>query len=292
MESRVWLITGCSSGFGEQFVRQNIARGDKVIATGRNAATKLAHLKDTGAAILDLDVTLPEEDIFSVIQEAHKIYGRIDLLINNAGYVESGPMEELSIERIQRCLETNFFGPLKVTKAILPLMREQRSGMVAFIGSINWQGGWCGHPSATAYSATKFALESLTECLQTEFAALFDNSVRFIIFEPGYFRTEAFSHSNVIHLPAKLPEYKAFCELVGQHQRQIYHNENGDSAKGVARMIDVLTSTGMAAGKDLPPRLPLGTDSLEMIRTKCQATLELCDEWEDLIVSTDAMAEI
>jgi short-subunit dehydrogenase involved in D-alanine esterification of teichoic acids len=116
MESRVWLITGCSSGFGqvslgsaphkvgtvcltmnrEQFVRQNIARGDKVIATGRNAATKLAHLIDTGAVILDLDVTIPEADIFSKIQEAHQIYGRIDVLVNNAGYIESGAMEELS----------------------------------------------------------------------------------------------------------------------------------------------------------------------------------------------------
>jgi hypothetical protein len=135
-------------------------------------------------------------------------------------------------------------------------------------------------------------LTGLTECLQREFATLFDNSVRFIIFEPGYFRTEVFAQTNVIHLSAKLPEYETFSEAVGQHQVQIHHKENGDPVKGVARMIDILTSTGMAAGKDLPPRLPLGTDSLEVIRNKCQATLQLCDEWEDLIVSTDAVAEI
>jgi NAD(P)-dependent dehydrogenase (short-subunit alcohol dehydrogenase family) len=80
----------------EQFVRQNIARGDKVIATGRNAATKLAHLKDTGAAILDLDVTIPESEIFAKIKEAHQIYGRIDVLVNNAGYIESGAVEDIS----------------------------------------------------------------------------------------------------------------------------------------------------------------------------------------------------
>lgn len=285
MESRVWLITGCSSGFGEQFVLQNIARGDKVIATGRNAATKLAHLKDTGAAILDLDVTLPEADIFAIFKEARQIYGRIDILVNNAGYIESSAVEELSIERVQRSLETNFLGPLKVTKAVLPIMREQGSGIVAFLGSI---GGIQGYPSATAYSVTKFALESLTECLQGEFAALFNNSVRFIIFEPGYFRTEVFSSTNIVHLPAKLPEYQGFTEMAGQRQRQVYHNENGDPMKGVARMIDVLTSTGMAAGKDLPLRMPLGTDALECVRNKCRATLQICDEWEDFIVSTDA----
>lgn len=127
--------------------------------------------------------------------------------------------------------------------------------------------------------------------MQGEFAAIFDNSVRFIIFEPGYFRTEVFSISNRVHLPATLPEYKAFSEAAGGRQLQLYHHELGDPVKGVARMIDVLTGSGMARGKDLPPRLPLGSDSLVSIRNKCQAMLQLCDEWEDIIVSTDMAAD-
>ncbi|EED16544.1 hydroxybutyrate dehydrogenase, putative [Talaromyces stipitatus ATCC 10500] len=288
MEPRVWLITGCSSGFGEQFVRQNIARGDKVIATGRNAATKLAHLKDTGAAILDLDVTISEAEIFSKINEAHQIYGRIDVLVNNAGYIESGAVEDIFIDRIQRSLDTNFFGSLKVTRAVLSIMREQKSGVVGFIGSM---GGWTGYPASIAYSSSKFALECLADCLQAEFAALFENCVRFIIFEPGYFRTEVFAPTKPLVLPANIPGYEPFNQVLAKGLNELYGNEAGDLVKGVARMIDVLTGTGMAAGKELPPRLPLGTDGLESIRAKCQATLKICEDWEDLITSTDVVIE-
>jgi hypothetical protein len=127
--------------------------------------------------------------------------------------------------------------------------------------------------------------------LQSEFAALFSRDIQFIIFEPGYFRTEIFSSTNVVHLPSNIPEYQAFNNATVQRQKGIYHNEKGDPVKGVARMIDTLTSSGMAEGKKLPPRLPLGSDSLQVVRAKCQATLKLCDEWEDLIVSTDIPAE-
>jgi hypothetical protein len=127
--------------------------------------------------------------------------------------------------------------------------------------------------------------------LQSEFAALFSRDIQFIIFEPGYFRTEIFSSKNVVHLPSKIPEYQAFNHATVKRQKGIYNNEKGDPVKGVARMIDTLTISGMAEGKKLPPRLPLGSDSLQVVRAKCQATLKLCDEWEDLIVSTDISTE-
>ena len=95
MAPLVWLVTGCSSGFGEQFVHSILARGDKVIATGRDAATRLQHLNDTGAAILDLDVSIPQAQLSTTIEQALKIYGGIDVLVNNAGYIESAPVEEL-----------------------------------------------------------------------------------------------------------------------------------------------------------------------------------------------------
>ncbi|KAF5015526.1 hypothetical protein F66182_13115, partial [Fusarium sp. NRRL 66182] len=175
-----------------------------------------------------------------------------------------------------------------VTRAVLAIMRAQKSGVVGFIGSV---GGWKGYPASLAYSLSKFALECVTENLQIEFAALFENCVRFIVFEPGYFRTQVFAPTNVVLQPANIPEYEPFNKALTEELSQVYGNEPGDSVKGVARMIDVLTGTGMAAGKELPPRLPLGTDSLEAIRAKCEATLKICDEWEDLIKSTDVAAE-
>lgn len=127
--------------------------------------------------------------------------------------------------------------------------------------------------------------------MQSEFAALFTHDIKFTIFEPGYFRTEIFSPKNVVHLPTDLPEYQDFNNATVQRQKGIYHNEKGDPVKGVARMIETLTSSGMAEGKTLPPRLPLGSDSLQVVRAKCQATLKLCDEWKNVIVSTDIPTE-
>jgi hypothetical protein len=131
------------------------------------------------------------------------------------------------------------------------------------------------------------SLSGLTECLQGEFAALFGPDIRFIIFEPGYFGTEVFSPRNIVHPAASQPEYEAFNKMASQRECAVYKHENGDVVKGVTRMIDVLTGTGMAVGKELPPRMPLGSDSLQVVRNKCLATLKLCNEWEGLIVSTD-----
>jgi hypothetical protein len=115
--------------------------------------------------------------------------------------------------------------------------------------------------------------------------------IRTIIFEPGYFRTKALSQENIQHEQGHLSAYAEFNKMVQQYQISVYGNEPGDPVKAVARMIDVLTGTGLAAGKQLPPRLPLGTDVLKVVREKCQTTLKLLDEWEDLIVSTDIAKE-
>ncbi|KAF4630093.1 hypothetical protein G7Y89_g8046 [Cudoniella acicularis] len=124
-----WLITGCSSGFGEQFTRQLCATGDNVIATGRNAETKLAHLKDTGASILDLDVTAPAAEINAKMAEAWNLYpGGIDVVVNNAGYILSAAFEELTQGDLENIFKTNFHGPLNITRALLPKLRAKGKG--------------------------------------------------------------------------------------------------------------------------------------------------------------------
>src|SRR5271169_664807 len=155
-QQRVWLVTGANSGFGAEFVHQILARGDKVIATGRNPA-KLAVLSDTKAHLLKLDVTSPLQELQAIAKEAASVYGRIDVLVNNAGYIEMGTIEETTPERTFQQFNTNVFGLLNVTRAVLPYMRERRSGAVVNIGSI---GGWGGIAGAGLYCATKAVVSS------------------------------------------------------------------------------------------------------------------------------------
>jgi NADP-dependent 3-hydroxy acid dehydrogenase YdfG len=158
----VWFITGCSSGFGEQFVHSILARGDKVIATGRNLS-RLQHLQNTGASILQLDVTDSQEIINDKIAEAISIHGRIDVLVNNAAFIQVGTWEDLSAEDFRAQFETNVFGTLKVTKALLPHFRQRKMGVNVFISSLS---GWIGHDFCGAYAGSKFALEGTSQCYE------------------------------------------------------------------------------------------------------------------------------
>lgn len=165
MAPQTWLITGCSSGFGAEFVHQLRALGDNVIATGRNAETRLSHLKDTGATILDLDVTAPEDIIAAKVEEAWGVYpGGIDVVVNNAGYILTAAFEELTYARtlssawtsfltylcrqkdVEDVFKTNFHGPLNITRALLPKLRAKGTGTLLFMSSqAAWQYvlTWC-----------------------------------------------------------------------------------------------------------------------------------------------------
>ncbi|KAI1013790.1 hypothetical protein LB503_010593 [Fusarium chuoi] len=276
-----WFITGCSSGFGEALVRQLRSAGDNVIATGRNADTKLSHLKETGAAILDLDVSSSPEAIKSKIDEAWSIYDGIDVVVNNAGYILSGAVEELTQEDMEKSFKVNFHGPMNITRAVLPYLRKKGSGTLLFVGS---QAGWHADPSASGYCASKFALEGAVECLSKELA-IFAPSLKVLIVEPGYCRTPVFN--KIQHVEARVPEYAQFNEAVRQAEATLTENSPGDPEKAVARMIELVKGTGFAEGKTLPLRVPLGSDSWSRVKTKCEETLEICREWEELAKSVD-----
>ncbi|CAG8952805.1 hypothetical protein HYFRA_00009050 [Hymenoscyphus fraxineus] len=280
---QTWLITGCSSGFGEEFVRQLRAAGDNVIATGRNASTKLAHLKETGASILDLDVTASQEEITSKIAEAWNLYpDGIDVVVNNAGYILSGAFEEVTQEDLEMSFKTNFHGPLNITRAILPKLRAKGTGTLFYMSS---QAAWHSDPSATAYCSSKFALEGAVECLSKELA-IFAPKLKVLLLEPGYFRTQAFS--NIRHVPDRVDIYAQFNAGVKQFEQSVVGNEPGDSKKAIEIMIDLVKGTGVAAGKEtIPLRVPLGSDGLERIKAKCQETLKICEDWEEVAKSTD-----
>ncbi|KAI8627987.1 NAD(P)-binding protein [Xylariaceae sp. FL1651] len=280
--SKTWLITGCSSGFGELFVRQLRALGNNVIATGRNAEHKLAHLADTGASILDLDVIAPVPEIEAKMAQAWSLYPNgIDVVVNNAGYILSGAVEELKQEEIEHVFKTNFHGPLNITRALLPRLRARGNGTLLYMSS---QAGWHADPGAAGYCATKFALEGAVECLSKELA-IFAPGIKVLIIEPGYFRTHAFS--NINHVPARIPDYAQFNAEVRALEASIVGNEPGDAAKAVTVMIDLVNGTGVAAGKTIPLRVPLGSDGWERIRAKGDSLVKICDEWEEVAKSTD-----
>ncbi|KAI1436711.1 hypothetical protein GGR50DRAFT_649197 [Xylaria sp. CBS 124048] len=279
---QTWLVTGCSSGFGELFVRQLRKSGDNVIATGRNSEVKLAHLRETGAVIMNLDVSAPAAEIEAKMAEAWDIFpGGIDVVVNNAGYILSGAVEELTAEELEGTMRTNFFGPMNITRSLLPKLRAKGKATLLFLSS---QAGWHADPGASGYCASKFALEGAVECLSQELA-LFAPGVKVLLVEPGYFRTRAFG--NINHVPPRVPEYAGFNAAVRQVEAGIVGNEPGDAEKGVAIMIDLVRGTGVAAGREIPLRVPLGTDGWGRIRAKCEEMMKICDEWEEVAKSTD-----
>ncbi|RSL74565.1 hypothetical protein CEP53_000143 [Fusarium sp. AF-6] len=281
-----WLITGCSSGFGELLVRKLRATGDNVIATGRNADVKLTHLKDTGATIFDLDVTESPAVIQSKINEAWDFYdGGIDVVVNNAGYILSGAVEELTQEDMEKSFKVNFHGPLNITRVILPRLRAKGKGTLLYVSS---QAAWHADPSASGYCSSKFALEGAVECLAKELA-MFAPSIKVLMVEPGYCRTPVFN--KIQHVEPRIPEYAPFNEAVRQVEASLTATSPGDPDKAVARMIELVRGTGMASGKKVPLRVPLGSDSWSKIKTKCEETLEVCMEWEEMAKSTDSPVE-
>ncbi|KAJ3284265.1 hypothetical protein HK104_010024 [Borealophlyctis nickersoniae] len=277
---RVWLITGCSSGFGRELVTAALAKGDKVIATARSTS-KIADLVEVGAATLRLDVTDSAEEIQKVVAEAINVYGHIDILVNNAGFLVEGAIEETSPTELYTLFNTNVFGLCTVTTAILPHMRARKSGVIANMGSI---GGWNGTPVAGPYCATKFALEGLTEALRAEVAHL---GIDVCLIEPGYFRTDLLRPGNRLFTQARIQDYDPAVESVRAALNEYNGKQPGDPVKGAKVIVDVLTKSGAAAGREIPVRLPLGSDALVHIKKKCDDTVALLEEWRDVIASTD-----
>ncbi|KAI1371278.1 NAD(P)-binding protein [Hypoxylon crocopeplum] len=281
---QTWLITGCSSGFGELLVRKLRTAGDNVIATGRSAEVKLAHLKETGAEILDLDVSMSSDAIKAKVEQAWGLYpDGIDVVVNNAGYILSGALEELSPQDMEDVMKTNFFGPFHITQAILPKLRAKGKGTLCYMSS---QAGWHGDASAAGYCSSKFALEGMVECLSKELAFMAPG-IKVLLIEPGYFATRAFH--NINFAPLRNTEvYGQFHAGAKAHVAGVIDNEPGNPDRAVDRIIELVKGTGMAEGKTVPLRVPLGSDGWDKIKAKCEETLKICEDWEDVARSTDA----
>ncbi|RDW88418.1 hypothetical protein BP6252_00450 [Coleophoma cylindrospora] len=279
MTQLVWLVTGCSSGFGEAFVHSILARGDKIIATARNVS-KLEPLKAIGAQILQLDITASQEQLDSCMKEALAIYGHIDVLVNNAGYTLLGTIEELMYDQWLAQFNTNLFGTINITRSLMPHFREKKSGVVIFIGSMT---GWKGDPISGGYCSSKAALELAVESFQAETGSF---GVKSLIVEPGMFRTALLSTDNIKTVDSKFEEYKPVANAVIGGAKGYSGQQQGDPHKAVELIIDVVKKEGKAAGKGFPAKLPLGADAVAQMRKKCTDVLKLLDDWEEISSST------
>ncbi|KAH8899330.1 NAD(P)-binding protein [Thozetella sp. PMI_491] len=290
MADYVWLITATSSGFGKAIALEALRRGYKVVATARDSS-QLAELQSAGAAVLDLDVTASDETLTAKFSEVRAIYGKITHVINPAGYPLCGPVEAATSEEVFKQFNTNVLGAFNVARAAVPHLREaaatgQATGLVNF-GSL---GSWTGIAAMGHYCSTKWAVSGLTESLHEELKPF---GINVCIVEPGYTRTE-FLFTGVDGKERRATTAKRLPAYEGTNSQEaldlmdrVNGQQLGNVGKGASVIVDVLTSSGVAKGRQVPPRLLLGSDSIATVRQKCEKTLKSVEEWEDISKITD-----
>jgi NAD(P)-dependent dehydrogenase (short-subunit alcohol dehydrogenase family) len=272
---RVWFITGASRGIGALIAEAALADGNAVVAAGRNVRAIVERLGDSAALLpVALDVT-DEAQAKAAVQAAVEKYGRVDVLVNNAGFGLLGAVEESADKEIRRMYDTNVFGLLNVTRAVLPTMRANRSGHVINISSV---GGYRAAAGFGVYSSTKFAVEGITEALHAELKPL---GIHATVVEPGYFRTDFLDASSLVVAPDVIDDYDETSGAVRRIAMQMNHNQPGDPKKLAAAMLRLVDAPAP------PLRLPLGTDTLAAIASKNAYVLQETDAWKELSASTD-----
>jgi NAD(P)-dependent dehydrogenase (short-subunit alcohol dehydrogenase family) len=276
---RVWFITGASRGFGARITAEALSRGDAVVAAARNPqAIEKQFGKSERLVAVKLDVT-NEAQAHEAAGIAVKAFGRIDVLVNNAGYGLLGGIEEASAEETQRVYATNVFGLLNVTRAVLPHMRRQRSGHVINISSV---GGYTGYPGWGVYGSTKFAVEGISEALTAEVAPL---GIRVTVVEPGFFRTDFLDDQSVVRTAQEIADYADTVGKTRSHAGAANHAQPGDPRK-LAKAFMVLVDA-----KEPPTRLQLGSDTVARVQAKHAHVERELRAWRDVALSTDFAAE-
>ncbi|KWE62843.1 short-chain dehydrogenase [Burkholderia ubonensis] len=275
---RVWFITGASRGIGALIAEAALADGNAVVAAGRHVPAIVERLGDSVALLpVELDVT-DEAQAKAAVQAAVEKFGRVDVLVNNAGFGLLGAVEESADKDVRRMYDTNVFGLLNVTRAVLPTMRANRSGHVINISSI---GGYRAAAGFGVYSSTKFAVEGITEALHAELKPL---GVHATVVEPGYFRTDFLDASSLVVAPDVIDDYDETSGAVRRKAVQLNRNQPGDPAKLAAAMIALVDAPNP------PLRLPLGTDTLAAIAAKNAYVAQETETWKALSASTDFAA--
>lgn len=273
--SRVWLITGSSTGFGRALAEAALAQGDRVIATARNVSQiqDLEHNYPKTAKAVRLDVT-DQTSIQTAVQSGLEAFERIDVLVNNAGYGLMGAIEEVSDQQIRNQFETNVFGLLNVTRVVIPLLRQQGSGHILNISSV---GGRMTVPRLGLYHASKFAVEGLSESLAQELKSF---GIKVVVIEPGGFATNFEDRSLISAHP--MPEYDFLREQMAKYSAE---SVRGDAAMGVQAMLKVVELP------DPPLHLAIGPGALPRLIQKLSSDIEEYQRFEDIWQASTANAK-
>ncbi|KAF7549349.1 hypothetical protein G7Z17_g6435 [Cylindrodendrum hubeiense] len=285
-DTPVWFITGASSGFGKTIALEALDRGQRVIATARNVSS-LAELGAKGAHTMSLDVVADDSTIETKVAEAMAVHGLITHVVNCAGYILEGMIEESSTREIFDQFNVNVFGSIKVIRAVLPHLREATTPGLKVIANFGSTSSWTGWPSSSVYCSSKWAISGLTEGLAAEVAPF---GIKATVIEPGTFRTRflAPGSSGRQYAENHLPAYKPTRDMINGFMDSTHGAQLGDVGKGAKVIVDVLTTTNIGEGKEIPIRLLLGSDSVDFVRDKCVKTTALITEWEEVIRSTDS----
>jgi NAD(P)-dependent dehydrogenase (short-subunit alcohol dehydrogenase family) len=277
--SKVWFVTGANSGIGLGVSKAALQAGDRVVATGRNMEKLRAAYADGGTenlALIELDVT-DEAQAHASVAEAVKRFGRIDVLVNNAGYSVLGNFEELSTADVERQLATNFYGVVHVMRAALPVMRQQRSGHIINISSV---AGVVGFKHCSAYGASKFAVEGLSMAIATEVEQF---GIKITLVEPGFFRTSLIDKGSVQYAESSIDDYA--------HEgsaEDMWSPYNGTQPGNPTKLGEALVRI---AGMDNPLKLFVaGSDALQAITPVVEERLKAMKDNRELSGSTDGVS--
>ncbi len=260
-EKKVWLITGAGRGLGVDIAKAALSAGHAVVATGRDAARVAVAVGDHESLLaIKLDVTRPQ-DAERAVAAAVATFGRIDVLVNNAGNFFAGFFEELSPDQVRNQFDTLLFGPMSVTRAVLPVMRKQRSGLLLTISST---AGIAGQMFCTAYAAAKFAIEGWIESLAPEIAPF---GIRTMLVEPGFFRTELLTNDSTTYAEPTIDDYAERTKQIVAAWKSMDGKQGGDPAKLAVALVT------LAALKEPPSRFAAGADAVQTFEAKAQALL-------------------
>ena len=272
----VWFVTGASSGIGAGVVRAALEAGDCVIATARNLEKLRSAIGQPAGdrlAFVPLDVT-SEAQAKKAVDAAVEEFGRIDVLVNNAGYSLLGNLESLTPEQIERQFQTNFYGVLHVMRAALPVMRRQRSGRIINLSSM---AGVIGYGTASAYAATKFAVEGLSLSVAQEVKPF---GIKVTIVEPGFIRTDLLAPQSVVFGDLSVEGYASPAAVKAQWE-SYHHQQTGDPAKLGKALVR------LAAMESPPKQFFAGSDAVEGITADLQARLAEVQAHKDLSATID-----
>ena len=263
--SKIWFITGANRGFGKEFARAALLRGDKVAATGRNPAGLDDLASEFGANFLPLTLDVTDRQaVFAAVAAAAKAFGRLDVVVNNAGYGLFGAVEEVSIDEVRYQMEVNFFGLLNVTQAVLPVMRQQGSGHIIQVSSV---GGVAAFPNLGAYHASKWAVEGLSESLAQEVAGF---GIKVTIVEPGPFGTD-WAGSSAVHATPQ-PQYEPLRQAMAS--RQLPPELIGSPAAAGSALLQIVDAAAP------PLRVLFGTMPTHIVPQLYASRLKTWSDWD------------